>query len=217
MNLKLPSEKKMLSFLRAWYLVGILGFAIPYSYEVFRFLIPLNILLTTLLILMYHRPLNKTFGLLTIAVFLLGYGIEVAGVKTGLIFGEYEYGTILGPKVAEVPLILGLNWVLMIYGGLAITSKTGWGMIPVSFINGLLVTASDIIIEKFAIMTGMWTWAGGHPPLRNYIGWFVISFIFSLIYYKTVYSQSRNVAVAIYIYQLILFILTVIIITFLWR
>ena len=214
MNLELPSEKKILSFLRTWYLVGIVGFAIPWSYEVFRHLIPLNILLTTLIILAYHRPLNYRFGLVTLTIFLLGYGIEVVGVKTGFVFGEYEYGTILGPKIAEVPVILGLNWVLMVYGGLAITSRTGWGIIPVSLLNALLLTASDFIIEKFAVMTGIWIWAGGHPPLRNYLGWFVFSFIFSLIYFRAVYSQPRKVALVIYIYQLVLFTLTVLILTF---
>ena len=121
----------------------------------------------------------------------------------------------LGPKIAGVPVILGLNWVLMIYGGLAITSRTDFRIIPVSLLSALLVTASDVIIEKFAIMTGMWSWVDGDPPLKNFIGWFFFSFLFSLICYKVVQSQARRVAIHIYIYQMILFMVTVIILTLL--
>ena len=217
MNLKLPSEKSILSFLRTWYVIGILGFAIPFSYDIFRHLIPLNILLTTLIILVYHKPLNFRFGQITFLVFLLGYVVEVAGVKTGFLFGYYSYGSILGPKVAEVPLIMGMNWVLMIYGGVAIASRTGFRIFPASLLSALLVTASDIIIEKFAILTGMWEWTGGTPPLRNYLGWFVFSFILSVIYFNVVQSQLRRVALSIYIYQMVLFILTVVILTLVWQ
>jgi putative membrane protein len=207
---------KILSFLRSWYVVGILGFAIPFTHDFFRHLIPVNIFLTTLLILVYHRPVTLRFILLTLLVALLGFGSEVAGVKTGLLFGDYAYGSILGPKVAAVPLIMGLNWVLMIYGGLAIASRTAPGIIPICLLSAVLVTASDIIIEQFAIMTGMWTWSAGDPPIRNYVGWFFVSFILSLIYYRKVKSGKGKVAIHIFVYQMILFILTLIIVKLLW-
>ena len=213
----LPSEKKILSFLRSWYVIGILGFAIPFSHDFFRHLIPVNILLTTLLILIYHRPITLRFILLTLLVAILGYGSEVAGVKTGFLFGDYSYGSILGPKVAEVPVIMGLNWVLMVYGGLAVASRTGSGIIPVCLLSAVLVTTSDIIIEQFALMTGMWTWEGGDPPLRNYMGWFLVSFILSLSNYRFVQPGTRKVAIHIYIYQMILFIVTILIVKLLWQ
>ena len=198
-------------------MVGILGLAIPFSHDFFRYLIPVNILLTTLLILVYHRPATLRFILVTLLVAFLGYASEVAGVKTGYLFGDYSYGSILGPKLAEVPVIMGLNWVLMVYGGLAVASRTGTGIIPVCLLSAVLVTASDLIVEQFAILTGMWTWAGGAPPLRNYLGWFLTSFILSLLYYRMVQQGTRKVAIHIFIYQMILFILTVLIVILLWQ
>ena len=49
--------------------------------------------------------------------------LEIIGVKTGLIFGEYIYGNTLGFKVAEVPLIIGFNWLFVILGGIGIGKK----------------------------------------------------------------------------------------------
>ena len=40
----------------------------------------------------------------------LGFAVEVIGVATGLLFGDYSYGTGLGPKVLDVPLLMGVLW-----------------------------------------------------------------------------------------------------------
>jgi putative membrane protein len=217
MNFRPTSEKKIISFLRSWFLIGILGFAFPFTHDLFRHLIPVTILLMSIIIIIYHKPLNMRFWQITILVAILGFGIEVAGIKTGFLFGDYVYGSILGPKIAEVPIIMGLNWVLMVYGGMAIASRTGLQMIPVSLISALILTITDIVIEKFAILTGMWSWDGGSPPFRNYISWYVASFILSLLYYKAIRAGKRKVAVYIYIYQMVLFILTLLITKYFWQ
>ena len=49
----------MLSFIRSWFLVGILGFAFPFTFEIFRALIPLTILLMFSVIMLYHGPVNR--------------------------------------------------------------------------------------------------------------------------------------------------------------
>lgn len=217
MSPKLPSEKNTVSFLRSWFLIGILGFAIPFTHDIFRHIIPFSILLMTIIILVYHRPLDMRFWQITLLVAFLGFGFEVAGIKTGLLFGDYKYGSILGPKLAEVPIIMGLNWVLMVYGGVAIASRTGMPVVPVSLVSAFILTVSDLIIEKFAMLTGMWTWVDGNPPLMNYAGWFIVAFLLSLLYYSSVKSEIRKVAIYIYIYQMILFVLTIVILTLFWQ
>ena len=217
MSPSLPSEKKILSFLRAWFLIGILGFSFPFTHNIFRHIIPFTILLMAFIILAYHKPLNRRFMQITFMVAISGFGIEVAGIKTGLLFGEYAYGKILGPKLAEVPIVMGLNWVVMVYSGVAIASRARLGIIPGSQISGLILTVSDLKIEKFAILTGMLTWVEGAPPLRNYVGWFMISSLLSSLYYQIVKPEIRKVAIYVYIYQIILFILTVVILTLFWQ
>ena len=39
---------------------------------------------------------------------------EAIGVNTGLLFGTYEYGANLGFKIFGVPLIIGVNWTVLI-------------------------------------------------------------------------------------------------------
>ena len=60
---------------------------------------------------------------LPIAVFLIafaiGFSAELIGVHSGMLFGNYSYGNNLGLKLAEVPLIIGINW-----GVLAVTSAS---------------------------------------------------------------------------------------------
>jgi putative membrane protein len=216
MKLRLPSEKKMISVIRTWFLVGILGFAFPFSFEIFRALIPLSILLMSGVIILYHGQLDRRMLVATGLVALLGYLVEVAGVKTGLIFGGYSYGRVLGPRVAEVPLIMSLNWVIMVYGGVAIAAAAGLRIIPGSILAALILTLSDVIIERFAILTGMWTWDAGDPPLQNYAGWFISAWVLSMIYYKSVEGKKRKIAMHVYIHQLVLFAVTVAVNRFLW-
>ena len=46
----------------------------------------------------------------------LGFGVEVIGVETGLLFGDYEYGSGLGPKVLKVPMLMGVLWWILLLG-----------------------------------------------------------------------------------------------------
>jgi len=215
-KIQLPGESKILSVLRAWYLVGIVGFALPFSHKLFRFLTPLSLLLLVSIFLLYHKNRDKKLWVVMSLIFLAGFGIEVAGVQTGKIFGVYEYGRTLGLKIAGVPLIIGINWVLMVYGGLALASLTGLGRILVSLLAALIMTGSDFFIEKFAIMSDMWSWQHSEPPLQNYISWLIISFCFCLLAYPTIAGHRRKVAIHGYLYQLAFFIILVLINTLFW-
>ncbi|MBL6866293.1 MAG: carotenoid biosynthesis protein, partial [Flavobacteriales bacterium] len=45
-----------------------------------------------------------------------GLAVEIVGVQTGMLFGTYSYGDILGPKLAGVPIILGALWWMSLLG-----------------------------------------------------------------------------------------------------
>ncbi|MDF1576564.1 MAG: carotenoid biosynthesis protein [Bacteroidales bacterium] len=216
-TLKLPGESKILSILRAWFLVGIVGFALPFSHNLFRYLTPFSPLLLVTIYFLYHSKRDRRLWLVMMVIFLAGFGVELAGVLTGKIFGVYEYGRTLGQKIAGVPLIIGINWVIMVYGGLALASLTGLGRILVSLLAALIMTGSDYFIEKFAIMSDMWSWQSSEPPLQNYISWFIISFLFCLLAYPSIAGQKRKVAIHGYLYQLAFFIISVAIYQLFWQ
>jgi putative membrane protein len=47
--------------------------------------------------------------------FLTGILVEIMGVNTGLLFGDYQYGAVLSPRIKQVPWVIGINWFLVIY------------------------------------------------------------------------------------------------------
>jgi putative membrane protein len=216
MKIQLPTEAKTLSALRSWYVVGVLGFSLPFSFRVFQFLTPLSLLLLLSVFFLYHESRDRKFWAVMLFIFLAGFGIEVAGVMTGKIFGEYEYGNTLGIKILDTPLIIGVNWVIMVYGALALSTLIPLGRLAGSFLAALIMTASDFFIEKFAILSGMWSWQDMDPPLQNYLSWLIISFVFCLLAYPVISGKTRKIAIHGYLYQLTFFILIVLIHRLFW-
>ena len=97
-----------------FHLVGIIGINSA-SKDLFLQLTSLNLLLSCALVFINHTHYNKSFIWFCITLFLLGYVTEVIGVKSGIIFGEYIYGNTLGIKLLDVPLIIGINWLMLVY------------------------------------------------------------------------------------------------------
>jgi putative membrane protein len=104
----------------------------------------------------------------------LTFLLEAVGVKTGIIFGSYSYGNVLGPKLLEVPLLIGINWALIILGTTIISSKLTKNKILLPSFAGLLALAFDFILEPVATELNYWSWEEGNIPVQNYIAWFVI-------------------------------------------
>ena len=99
------------------YIVGICGICCTNLEEqkLFLQLTPINLLVTTVYAFVFHKNWNFKFVCSLIFIFLFGFFIEVIGVKTQAVFGTYNYGKTLGFKVFDVPLMMGFNWLLLIY------------------------------------------------------------------------------------------------------
>ena len=154
------------------YLVGITGFMIPALVPLFEWLIPLNILFAFGVLLLGEEKITPRHLLLFIVCFLFGFFYELAGTKTGIIFGEYFYGKGLGLKLWDVPLLIGLNWFFMVYTSLhVIQSFTSDRLIQI-LSAPVLMTAYDYFLEPFAMAHDMWSWTGNSVPLQNYVAWY---------------------------------------------
>ena len=94
-----------ITILIIFHLVGLIGFL--YFPEVFKKLSPVNLLLSTALILFTSKQAHIRFYANMIVISVLGFFIEVIGVKTGFIFGSYHYGTAMGIKILAVPVTEG--------------------------------------------------------------------------------------------------------------
>ena len=136
----------------------------------------LNILATTFAVLSHHKKWNSNFFWSCLCVILFGFFIEVIGTKTGIIFGEYYYGKSLGIKMLDVPLIIGINWLLLIYvisGFLSFVNN----IYVFSALAAFIMTSLDYLIEPVAVKLDFWQWQNGIIPAQNYIAWFIISIL----------------------------------------
>lgn len=114
--------------------------------------------------------------LLWLAIVIPGtFVIEVIGVATGLVFGQYAYGEVIGWQLFGVPLIIGLLWMQVALGGLDLVSWVSRNAVVLTLGAALLAVGFDFALEPVAIKLGYWDWPGGVVPWQNYLAWFVIA------------------------------------------
>jgi bisanhydrobacterioruberin hydratase len=200
-------HKLAVLFFVVFYLVGTAGMLISATAPLFARLTPLALVLGFSALLIYHREqitlFNATgFGL----VYLLGFAIEAIGVSSGLVFGEYAYGRNLGIKLFDTPLIIGLNWLFLVYASSAIGTRFNLhGAFSVVLPAGFMVVY-DLVLEQVAGIMDMWYWSGDKIPVQNYIAWFMIALVFHLLFRLFRINTSNKVAPAVFIIQFLFFL-----------
>jgi putative membrane protein len=153
-------------------------------------LTPLNLILVFSL-LIWTTPLrNRKFYFFVIAAILFGFVTEVIGVNTGLLFGSYRYGDILGQKIFGVPILISFNWFMIVYAsGICVAKYLKSTNIYIQVVSGgLLATFFDWIMEPAAIKLGFWQWENNSIPVFNYITWFGISGLLLIFFNKNKFS-----------------------------
>jgi len=175
---KIIISNKEIAFLYTIFSVGIVGHLYDPLRNLMLLLTPATLLLTGVIVLFYsHKSSTNNFLLWAAITYIITFILEVVGVKTGLIFGEYNYGLTLGVKLFEVPLIIGFNWVFVILGSISISRIITTNLYLGSLISAFIAFVFDLILEPIAIKLDYWTWAEGIIPLQNYLAWFVIALI----------------------------------------
>ena len=96
-------EPKIKGFFITLYIVGIIGTAIPFTREIFVFLTPFILVVSFFILIAFHTDYSTKTLLFFFIVYLTSFLIEVAGVNTGIIFGNYSYGKGLGIKILNAP------------------------------------------------------------------------------------------------------------------
>ncbi len=177
---KIPvSEVK--KFIIIFYMVGFLGFVIPFTKPIFIIITPFALLLNTYLLAIYHHRFSAKDVFIFLLILLSAYAIEVVGVKTGAIFGSYSYGKGLGIKLFETPLLIGVNWLFLTYAATTIANNLKLKNWLVVFVAPLFMLAYDLVLEQVAPKMDMWHWQNSEVPLKNYIAWYFIALVFVLL------------------------------------
>lgn len=191
------------------YTVGIIGIVSQID-ERFILLTPVNLLLSLLIILLNHRNWKTSHTIFMVFCFLFGYFIEVLGVNTGIIFGQYSYGKVLGFKIWDTPLMIGVNWLILVYASCTLVNhifRTLSSSLLKAFLAASLMVLLDILIEPVAIALGFWFWETEHIPLQNYLAWFGIAFILCYIFQLFLKDNLNFVAVILFFLQFAFFLI----------
>ena len=174
--------------------------------EFFLSTTPYVLSLTLLLLILNHDLSDKKSKIGLMLIFLFGLIVEILGVNYGLFFGEYSYGANLGPKIYEVPFVIGLNWVLLIIatGSVSDNLIKGKEIFKILFASFLMVLI-DLLIEQSAPKLDYWEFIISPVPFSNYLWWFIFSLCFQYIFFKTVKTKEYNLSSNILVIQFLFF------------
>ena len=192
-----------LYFLILVYVSGSIGFVVnPTFFSPFT---PYTLLFTCFVFLIHQPISDKKYISAFFSIAVLGFIIELIGIKTGLLFGNYSYGDGLGFKLLDVPLIISINWAMLICAGIVTVRKVFSNKFIVISVTALVVTFIDLIIEQVAHKLDFWQFEGGLPGLHNYLGWIGVVFFTSYIFYPLIIKGNSMVSSIVLILQIIFF------------
>lgn len=184
---------------------------------------PANLLLMFGLLIWTQETKNYPFWLFIAITIVLGIAIEIIGVNTKLLFGDYAYGNMLGGKIKNVPLIIGVNWFIIIYCcGISIntllvkainkiaaetaTAPTALKALSVIIDGATLAVFFDWLMEPVAVQLGYWKWAG-QIPFYNYLCWFIFSMILLAVFHTLQFNKQNKFAIHLLMIQVMFFLL----------
>ncbi|OLB66672.1 MAG: hypothetical protein AUI10_02125 [Actinobacteria bacterium 13_2_20CM_2_72_6] len=112
-----------------------------------------------------------------------GLLVEVLGVRTGVPFGRYAYGSALGPRLDGVPLVIPLAWTWMAWPAWLAAGVLAWRATTRVALAGLGLAAWDVFLDPQMVAEGYWHWTDPHPalpgvpavPVTNYLGWLAVA------------------------------------------
>mgnify|MGYP006278546729 CR=1 FL=1 len=189
------------------YLVGWIGLSLPFTRPLFIDLTPLNLLFGGILLTLFHRDFRRNQFIGFLIVFVGGFLVELVGVQTGLVFGDYHYGSALGLRIGETPLLIGINWLMLIYMIYHFLQDWKISLLLKSFIGAFVMVAYDLLLEPVAPRLDFWYWLDGAIPLQNYLAWWVIAFIFFLVWNAMGIRYKNRIAETLLSMQLAFFLL----------
>jgi putative membrane protein len=204
----LKTERIAIIIIILFHTVGIIGFNLPGIDTVFLDIVPWHLLLMAAVIIWSHNRPDAKFGLFTLLLFILGFGAELIGVHTGWLFGSYMYGNTLGIKLFNVPLMIGVNWFLLIYAtGVLMQRSRVKNVYARILVGALLLVLLDILIEPVAIHFDYWHWTDGAIPIKNYFCWFAVSGLMLFIFEKFKFPPQSKAAPVLLLMEFVFFMI----------
>ena len=139
---------------------------------------------------------------------VVGNVSENLGVLTGFPFGRYQFGTIMGPKLFHVPVLLGLAYIGMAYVSWMVARMIVLGapdacrrnsLLTLPLVASFVMVSWDLAMDPvWATVIHAWTWFDGGPwigvPISNFLGWFGTVFVIYLVFAQYVRRKPARPA-----------------------
>ena len=84
-----------------FHITGVLGILFTPYKDLFVYSTPIVLLTMFILLINTQNKYTKDYILFFLIAFVIGMATEMLGVNTGLLFGDYQYGKVLGKKSSE--------------------------------------------------------------------------------------------------------------------
>lgn len=201
-------EKYYCNILILLFLIGLVGYAVPLTKEIIHQTTEPFLYFTGLLTLafsVYRNLHKKKYILIILLIFLTTMALEITGVATGKIFGSYYYGELFHLKIASVPIIIGINWTIVILGAYSISNNLMKGSAFLLILMPVFILLFDFLLEPIAMNLDYWQWADNIVPLRNYVVWVITSVLISVVLYSSGYKVRTPLIERLWIIQMIFF------------
>lgn len=144
---------------------------------------------------------SQRYGWRAILIFtaiciVVGNIVENIGVLTGLPFGHYYFAELMGPKLWNVPILLGVAYIGMAYVSWTVASlivgdrefpSKAARVVTVPLTASFVMVAWDLAQDPvWSTVLHGWVWRDGGPwfgvPILNYAGWYLNVFIIYLLF-----------------------------------
>ena len=166
-----------------FHVCGVIGIGFA-NKDFFVSFTPINLLISFFLLFSNQIQVNRNTVKTACSIFFIGMFAEVLGVNYGYIFGEYIYLDNLGMKIMGVPLLIGIQWVILSF----VTGSFAHYFFKNKRIKSIclgvfLMIFLDVLIEPVAPDLGFWVFESEVAPLQNYLGWFLIAIPAQIIFH----------------------------------
>ena len=193
-------------FIIIYYVIGLIGLSIPLTNKYFIYITPFSILINLFFILYFNINWGARFIVYGLLIYALSITAEIIGVNTGMIFGSYTYdNSVLGPKLLNTPIIIGINWFILIYCTFIFINKFKFAVIIKILMGGILMLIFDILLEPVAGKMLMWNWLSSEIPLLNYATWFILACAFISIMYMGKINIQNVISTHLLLVQFLFF------------
>ena len=179
MNFLIPNNttsKISVFIILLFHLCGMVGISYG-NKEFFLAFTPINLFISFVLLFVNQKQLESKELKSAFLIFFIGMMSEILGVNYGLIFGDYVYLDNLGVKILGVPVLIGVNWIILTYITGSLSSFIFKNKYVSILMGAILMIGLDLLIEPVAPLLGFWIFDLQKVPLQNYLGWFVIGMI----------------------------------------